>query len=86
MEIASQALEERKAASEEANKQLELNNKRREAEMKKEIENKKIQLEKDRMEHEMKLQAAKDKAAMEREKVKARTALKNKVVGESKKK
>lgn len=85
VEIGKQALEERKQASDEASKQLELNNKRREAEMKKEIENKKIQLERDRMQHEMKLQEAKDKAAMERERLKARTALKNKVTGESKK-
>ena len=86
IEIGNQALEERKIASDEAAKQLELNNKRRETEMKREIENKKIQLEKDRMQHEMKLQAAKDKAAMEREQLKARTAIRNKVAGESKKK
>ena len=85
IEIGNQALAERKQASEEASKQLELNNKRREAEMKKEIENKKIQLEKDRMKHEMDLQKIKDKAAMEREQLKARTALQNKVAGESKK-
>lgn len=82
LEIGKQALEERKQASEEANKQLELNNKRREAEMKKEIENKKIQLEKERMEHEMKLQKAKDDAAYKREELKAKTARANKVVGE----
>ena len=82
LEIGKQALEERKQASEEANKQLELNNKRREAEMKKEIENKKIQLEKERMEHEMKLQKAKDAAAYKREELKAKTARANKVVGE----
>lgn len=83
MEIASQALEERKAAAEDADRKLELNNKKREMEMKREVENKKIQLEKDRMEHEMKLQAAKDKAALEREKLKARTALKNKTSAEA---
>lgn len=82
VEIGKQALEERKQASEEANKQFELNNKRREAEMKKEIENKKIQLEKERMEHEMKLQKAKDDAAYKREELKAKTARANKVVGE----
>ena len=54
-------------------------------EMKREVENKKIQLEKDRMEHEMKLQAAKDKAAMERERLKAKTAIRNKVAGEQSK-
>ncbi len=82
MEIASQALLERKQASEEASKQFEFNNKRREAEMKKEIEDKKISLEKEKMRHETTLQNIKDKAAMEREKLKARTALKNKVGGE----
>lgn len=86
IEIASQALAERKEASEEADRKLELNNKRREAEIKKEIENKKIQLEKDRMEHEMKLQQQKDRAAMERERLKAKTAIRNKVSGESKSK
>ena len=86
MEIAAQALEERKASSEEADRRLELNNKRREMEMKREVENKKIQLEKDRMEHEMKLQKQKDDAAMERERLKAKTAIRNKVAGESKSK
>lgn len=84
MEIANQALEERKASSEQAAKQLELNNKRREIEMKRDIENKKIQLEKDRMKHETELQRISDKAAMEREQLKARTALKNKTNAEAK--
>lgn len=82
MEIAAQALEERKQASEEASKQFEFNNKRREAEMKKEIEDKKIQLEKDKIQAQKELQAQKDKAAMEREKLKAKTAIRNKVTGE----
>ena len=85
IEIGKQALEERKISSEEAAKQLELNNKRREIEMKRDIEQKKIQLEKDRMKHETDLQRMSDKAAMERERLKARTALKNKVSGEAKK-
>lgn len=86
IEIAHEALEERKQASDEASKQFELNNKRRELEMKREMENKQIELERERMQHEMKLQKAKDDAAMQREKLKARTAIKNKVAGESKKK
>ena len=86
LEIGKLALEERKEASEEADRKLELNNKRRETEMKKEIENKKIELEKQRMEHEMKLQQQKDRAALEREKLKAKTAIRNKVSGESKSK
>lgn len=80
IEIAHEALEERKQASDEASKQFELNNKRRELEMKREMENKHIELERERMQHEMKLQKAKDDAAMQREKLKARTALKNKTV------
>lgn len=86
IEIAHEALEERKQASDEASKQFELNNKRRELEMKREMENKQIELERERMQHEMKLQKAKDDAAMQREKLKARTAIRNKVAGESKKK
>lgn len=86
MEIASQALAERKQASDEASKQFEFNAKVREQQMKKEVEEKKIALEKERMKHETTLQTIKDKAAMEREKLKARTAIKNKVSGESKKK
>lgn len=82
MEIAQQALAERKQASDEASKQFEFNAKIREQKMKKEIEDKKNQLERERMDHEMKLQAAKDKAALEREKLKAKTAIKNKVTGE----
>lgn len=82
MEIANQALAERKQASEEASKQFEFNNKRREQESKEKIEDKKISLEKEKMKHETTLQNIKDKAAMEREKLKARTALKNKVSGQ----
>lgn len=82
MEIAAQALAERKQASEEASKQFEFNNKRREAEIKKEIENKKIQLERDKIQAQKELQKQKDDAAMQREKLKASTALKNKVTGE----
>lgn len=82
IEIANQALAERKQASDEASKQFEFNAKIREQKMKKEIEDKKNQLERERMQHEMKLQKAKDDAAMERERLKARTAIKNKVSGE----
>lgn len=86
IEIGKQALEQQKINSAIATKQLELNNKRREIEQKREAENKKIQLEKDRMKHETELQRMSDKAAMDREKLKAKTALRNKVVGESKSK
>lgn len=86
IEMGKQALEQQKINSDIATKQLELNNKRREIEQKREAENKKIQLEKDRMKHETELQRMSDKAALEREKLKAKTALRNKVVGESKSK
>ena len=79
IEIGKQALEQQKINSDIATKQLELNNKRREIEQKREAENKKIQL-------ETELQRMSDKAAMDREKLKAKTALRNKVVGESKSK
>lgn len=75
MEIAKDATQQRKIASDEYTK-------RYEARQKKEIEDNKIKLEKERMNHEMALQQQKDKAALEREKIKARTALRNKTVGE----
>ena len=75
IEIGKQALEQHKINQEAYNK-------RYEAKQKREIEDQKIQLEKDKMKHETELQKAKDDAAYEREKLKARTALKNKVVGQ----
>lgn len=75
MELGKQALEQQKINQEAYNK-------RYEAKQKREIEDQKIQLEKDKMKHETELQKAKDDAAYEREKLKARTALKNKVVGQ----
>lgn len=75
MELGKQALEQQKINQEAYNK-------RYEAKQKREIEDQKIQLEKDKMKHEIELQKAKDDAAYEREKLKARTALKNKVVGQ----
>ena len=75
MELGKQALEQQKINQEAYNK-------RYEAKQKREIEDQKIQLEKDKMKHETELQKAKDAAAYEREKLKARTALKNKTVGE----
>lgn len=75
IEIGKQAIEQQKINQEAYNK-------RYEAKQKREIEDQKIQLEKDKMKHETELQKAKDNAAYEREKLKARTALKNKTVGE----
>lgn len=75
IEIGKQAIEQQKINQDAYNK-------RYEAKQKREIEDQKIQLEKDKMKHETELQKAKDDAAYEREKLKARTALKNKTVGE----
>lgn len=75
IEIGKQAIEQQKINQEDYNK-------RYEAKQKREIEDQKIQLEKDKMKHETELQKAKDDAAYEREKLKAKTALKNRVPGE----
>ena len=75
MEIAKDATQQRKISSDEYTKRYEQRQKR-------EIENQKISLEKDKMSHESELQKQKDAAAMEREKLKAKVAMKNKVVGE----
>ena len=77
VEIGNQALQQQKIAQDAYVKKYESRQKR-------EIEDQKIKLEEKRMKHEMALQKAKDDAAMEREKIKARTALKNKVPGEKK--
>ena len=75
MEIAKDATQQRKIASDAYTK-------RYEAKQKREIEDQKINLERERMKHETELQKQKDDAALEREKIKARTALKNKTSGE----
>ena len=75
IELGNQALEQQKIDQEAYTKRYEQRQKR-------EIENQKIQLERDKMDHEMKLQKQKDDAAMERERLKARTAIRNKVSGE----
>lgn len=83
IEIGKQAIEQQKVNSDAASKQFELNNKKREIEMKREIENKKIQLEEKKMKQEMELQKQKDAEAYKREQLKARTALKNKTNAEA---
>lgn len=75
VEIGKQAIEQQKINQDAYNK-------RYEAKQKREIEDQKIQLEKDKMKHETELQKAKDDAAYEREKLKAKTAIKNRVPGE----
>lgn len=74
-ELGKQAIEQQKINQEAYNKHYE-------AKQKREIEDQKIQLEKDKMKHETELQKAKDDAAYEREKLKAKTAIKNRVPGE----
>lgn len=86
IEIGKQAIEQQKVNSDIASKQFEFNNKKREMEMKREIENKKIELEKQKMKQEMELQKQKDKEAYKREQLKAKTALKNKTNAEASKK
>lgn len=75
MEIAKNATAEMKIRADQYTKDYEIKQKR-------EIEDQKIKLAKEQMQHESKLQKQKDDAAMEREQLKARTALKNKVIGE----
>lgn len=102
IEIGNQEIARQKAVSDAVSKQMDLANKARAEENKKELEKRKIEqaekaeklkatiererlaLEKKKLDEAKKLQAQKDKAAMDREKLKAKTALKNKVVGESK--
>lgn len=74
-EIGKQAIERQKISEDSYNK-------RYEAKQKKEIEDAKIKLERDKMQHETELQKAKDDAAYERERLKSRTQLQNKTVGE----
>lgn len=75
MEIAKNATAEMKIRADQYTKDYEIKQKR-------DIEDQKIKLAKEQMQHESKLQKQKDDAAMERERLKARTALKNKVTGE----
>lgn len=75
VEIGKQALEQQRIDQD-------MYTKHYEARQKSEIENKKIELAKEQMKHESELQRQKDDAAMERERLKAKTALKNKVVGQ----
>lgn len=102
IEIGKQEIERQKAVSDAQAKQMDLANKMRSEENKKEIEKRKIdaqkeaerlrnsiekqkiELEKKKLVEAKKLQAMKDKAAMERERLKAKTAIRNKVAGESK--
>ena len=77
MEIAKDATQQMKVREEQYTKKYEIDQKRN-------IEEQKLSIEKEKMAHETQLQVAKDKAAMEREQLKAKTALKNKVAGQTK--
>jgi hypothetical protein len=90
MQIRELALKERDTDSkaftqqqEQSRKERETENKRKAEERKAQLEEKKIALEEKKLETTKKLQKMKDEAAMDREKLKARTALKNKVSGEA---
>ena len=75
IEIGNQAIARQKMEQEQYTKHYEID-------QKKDIENKKLAIEREKIKSAKVLQEAKDKAAMDREKLKARTALKNKTVGE----
>lgn len=93
MEIADASLKQMQFNADVEDKNMQANIKNREfmaktslenkkIENQKEIESRKIKLEEDKMKHAESLQKLKDTAALERERLKAKTALKNKVVGE----
>jgi len=79
-------LEQGKLALENTRVSFEHGIKEKELTSKQDLERKKIALEERKLEAAKELQKQKDKAAMEREQLKAKTALKNKVAGESKRK
>jgi hypothetical protein len=89
MEISASAREDRALDAdiftrqlEQQRKEKEVDNKRKAEEKKAQLEEKKLALEEKKLEAAKKLQKMRDDAAMNREKLKAKTALKNKVVGE----
>ena len=75
MEIAKDATQQMKVREDQYTKRYQIN-------QQKDIEEQKMKLERQRMTHETDLQRQKDIAAMQREQLKARTALKNPVVGQ----
>ena len=77
MEIAKDATQQMKVREDQYTKRYQID-------QQKDIEEQKMKLEHQRMTHETDLQKQKDAAAMQREQLKAKTALKNKVVGQSK--
>ena len=82
LEVGKLALENRKHESEHFNKTLESIHKENDSKRKENIEKRKLDIENKKMALEEKLTKFKEKSAMEREKLKARTAIRNKVSGE----
>ena len=76
MEIAKDATQQMKVREDQYTKRYQID-------QQKDIEEQKMKLEHQRMTHETELQKQKDAAAMQREQLKARTALKNPVVGQN---
>jgi hypothetical protein len=81
-QIADQAIKKSDIESKHYDKQTELRIKENEFKRKADLEKRKLDLEEKKMHMEAKLQKQKDTAAMEREKLKAKTAIRNKVSGE----
>ena len=75
MEIAKDATQQMKVREDQYTKRYQID-------QQKDIEEQKMKLEHQRMTHETDLQKQKDAAAMQREQLKAKTALKNPVVGQ----
>lgn len=75
IEIGKNAIAQQKVNADQMGKQMDIATKER-------IENKKVQLEREKMGAASKLQKQKDDAALERERLKAKTAMRNKVSGE----
>lgn len=83
MELSNKA---RETANKKESEDRKIEQQKQSEKLKATIEKEKLALERRKLEEARKLQTQKDKAALEREKLKARTALKNKVSGESKSK
>jgi membrane-associated HD superfamily phosphohydrolase len=85
-EVADDGIERLKLESDLFAKTEEKRLKEAELTLKDKIEQAKLKLEKERMEFDLKIQKQKDDAALVREKLKAKTMIANKVVGETKSK
>jgi len=86
LEVGKLAIEELRTSSDVFSRNKELDLKQKEVDTKRSIEQQKLKLEEQKLKIQERIQKQKDKAAMDREKLKAKTALKNPVSGETKKK